>query len=90
MVSVHLHAEVNREQIVKPEIFNYLQTQGDVETLEMEKTFNMGLGAVLITDQDLDLPLIGQIKERPDQVFPEVKPKSGYGGSCSVLGFYTS
>ena len=84
----NLHAEINREQILKPEIFNYLQNVGNLETLEIEKTFNMGLGAVLITDQDFDLPLIGQIKERTNQTTSDAKPKGGTGGSCSLISNY--
>jgi phosphoribosylformylglycinamidine cyclo-ligase len=84
----HLHAEINREQIQKPEIFNYFQNIGNLETLEMEKTFNMGLGAVLITDQDLDLPVIGEIKERTNETSSDAKPKGGTGGSCSLISNY--
>jgi len=88
VIPEHLHAEINRDQILKPEIFNYLQSQGNLETTEMEKTFNMGLGAVLITDQELDLPLIGEIKERTNQTTTDAKPKGGLGGSCSLTGNY--
>jgi phosphoribosylformylglycinamidine cyclo-ligase len=84
----YLHAEINREQILKPEIFYYLQSPGNLETIEMEKTFNMGLGAVLITDKELDLPLIGEIKERNNQTTTDAKPKGGLGGSCSLTGNY--
>ena len=81
----NLHAEIYRELIIRPEIFSYLQIQGNIETLEMEKTLNMGLGAALITNQDLDLPIIGQIKERVNPTVSNVKPKGGMGGTCSIL-----
>ena len=54
----------------------------------MERTFNMGLGAALITDQELPLEVIGQIKNKTTQTESDAEPKGGEGGSCSLIGSY--
>jgi len=88
VIPQHLHAEINREQIQLQEIFKYLQHEGNLETLEMEKTFNMGLGAALITDQDLPLHVVGTIKTKEANTASDSAPKGGSGGSCSLMGIY--
>ena len=88
VIPQHLHAEINREQIQLQEIFKYLRREGNLETLDMEKTFNMGLGVVLITDKDLPLQVIGTIKKREEDTFSDSTPKGGSGGSCSLKGTY--
>ena len=37
---------------LKPPIFEYLQRLGDVDDVEMHRVFNMGIGYIVITDQD--------------------------------------
>lgn len=50
-----LGAEVNLSEIEVPKVFNLLQKWGHVETEEMYKTFNMGVGMFLIVDpSDVD------------------------------------
>ncbi len=44
------HAEIRVGTWDVPEIFHYLQEHGEVETEEMFRVFNMGIGMVLIVD----------------------------------------
>src|SRR5258708_4958639 len=44
------HAEIRVGSWEVPEIFHFLQEQGGVETEEMFRVFNMGLGMVLVVD----------------------------------------
>jgi phosphoribosylformylglycinamidine cyclo-ligase len=44
------HAEIRVGSWEVPEIFHFLQEQGDVETEEMFRVFNMGIGMVLVVD----------------------------------------
>jgi phosphoribosylformylglycinamidine cyclo-ligase len=83
-----LHAELDRSKWQLPIIFKFLKTQGNLEILEMERTFNMGLGAALITDQELPIQVIGQIKNRTTETKSDAEPKGGEGGSCSLIGSY--
>ncbi len=73
-------AEIKADSWSRPEIFSWLQQQGNVEEMEMLRTFNCGIGMVLcIPEQDaqvaLDLLnregedafLIGKIREKTAQ-----------------------
>ena len=35
-----------------PEVFAWLKTAGNIETMEMYRTFNCGIGMVLVVDED--------------------------------------
>ncbi|MFT6733146.1 MAG: phosphoribosylformylglycinamidine cyclo-ligase [Polaribacter sp.] len=72
-------AHIDRSSWKMPEIFNWLQKNGNVEQMEMYKTFNCGVGMVLvIANEDLENALnllnelgetawhIGQIKQQTD------------------------
>lgn len=45
-------AVINQKSWEWPAIFNWLQTSGNVETTEMLRTFNCGVGLILVVDQD--------------------------------------
>ena len=45
--------------IEPPEIFNFLQEQGNVSDLEMYKTFNMGMGFIIIVPEEVAPYVIG-------------------------------
>ncbi len=47
----NLHAQVLREQVKLPAIFQWLQQQGNITEVEMFRTFNCGIGMVLIVDK---------------------------------------
>ena len=48
-------AVINKDSWQLPDIFQWLQEHGNVETTEMHRTFNCGVGMVLITDaNDVD------------------------------------
>ncbi len=44
-------AEIDRKSWVAPPIFAWLQQQGNVDDAEMARTFNCGIGMVIIVDQ---------------------------------------
>ena len=83
-----LHAEIDRSTWQPQIIFQFLKSTGNLDISDMEKTFNMGLGAVLITDQELDLPVVGEIKPKTDSTNSDSEPKGGKGGSCSRINNY--
>ncbi len=45
-------AQIDQSSWQRPEIFNWLQKNGNVEANEMYKTFNCGVGMVLVVSQD--------------------------------------
>lgn len=56
-------AELNESSIQLPAIFQWLQQQGNIETREMYKTFNCGIGMVLIVASDKEQACINKLKE---------------------------
>jgi len=45
-------AQINQNSWDLPEIFKWLQKNGNVETMEMYRTFNCGVGMVLVVSED--------------------------------------
>ncbi|AEP36986.1 phosphoribosylformylglycinamidine cyclo-ligase [Taylorella asinigenitalis] len=46
----NIAAQINKNSWTKPEIFNWLQSQGNVEESEMHRVFNCGIGFVIVVD----------------------------------------
>ena len=47
----NMDAEISKEAWTPPRIFTEIQSLGNIDTDEMFKVFNMGIGMVLIADQ---------------------------------------
>lgn len=60
-------ARIDRSSWALPGVFEWLQTAGNIQTSEMFRTFNCGVGMVLVVDQndeDACLRLLGQLGEQ--------------------------
>ncbi|ACL70956.1 phosphoribosylformylglycinamidine cyclo-ligase [Halothermothrix orenii] len=64
-----LQARVNRESWSCPPVFTYIQAKGDIATVEMERTFNMGIGMVLVVSPDILENVMSDIKARGEKVY---------------------
>lgn len=62
-----LRAELNSNSWDAPPIFHWLQTQGNVERKEMYRTFNCGIGLVLIVAADVADDVLQQLKKSGEQ-----------------------
>ena len=47
-----------------PEIFKWIQRESNLSRDEMLRTFNCGYGMVIISDKELDLPIIGRLIQK--------------------------
>jgi phosphoribosylformylglycinamidine cyclo-ligase len=56
-------AVINENSWQLPEIFQWLQDNGNVETSEMHRTFNCGVGMVLITDANDADAIVSALKQ---------------------------
>lgn len=60
-----LDIEINWSAWTPPSIFNSIQEAGNIHIEEMRRVFNMGIGMVLIVEEDtareIDLPCIGEV-----------------------------
>ncbi|MHA7901059.1 MAG: phosphoribosylformylglycinamidine cyclo-ligase [Henriciella sp.] len=59
----HLQPRIDRDAWDVPAVFNWLQEVGKVETDEMHRTFNMGIGMVFAVAQDQVDAVISALKE---------------------------
>ena len=58
-----LAAEVSVDSWERPEIFAWIQTQGDVSEEEMRRVYNCGIGMVLVTREEDTDSIVQQIQE---------------------------
>lgn len=94
-----LAAEIDRSTWTPPAVFSLIQRQGEVDQLEMERTFNMGIGMVAVVpeaavdttlttlrDRGLLAWVCGLVRDRRDGEEGDAAAKGGIGGSVSVMG----
>lgn len=55
-------AEIDLNSWERPEIFNWLQREGNIEQQEMLKTFNCGIGMVLVVSEEQSEEIINSFK----------------------------
>ena len=68
MCPPHLTPRINRASWSPPAVFNWLQSEGNIETDEMHRTFNMGIGlvfAVAASNVDAASALLTDAGETP-------------------------
>ena len=53
-----------------PAVFNWLQENGNIETHEMYRTFNCGIGFLLIVDADASNDVIGELSASGEAPLP--------------------
>ena len=76
-------AQVNTQSWKRPSVFDWLQQQGNVDYVEMHRTFNCGIGMVLVVsaeDQQKTLDILEQLGEQASVIGrivkqDEVEPK---------------
>ena len=76
----HCAANIDRSSWSMPVVFDWLQSAGNVETSEMFRTFNCGVGMVLVVEQgdrDVCLQLLGELGEQAWEIGQIVEKNSG-------------
>ena len=68
-----------------PSVFDWLQQRGDVEDSEMYRTFNMGMGMIIIVSKDDAEKSISILGENA-QIIGSVKNGKGIEHSRLILG----
>ncbi len=80
------HAEVRAGSWEVPEIFHFLQEQGDVETEEMFRVFNMGIGMVLVVDPAGLREVLAELRRAGQRAWTIGTVQAGAGGVVYDLG----
>ncbi|MEA3375263.1 MAG: phosphoribosylamine--glycine ligase [Chloroflexota bacterium] len=76
-------AVIDRRAWDVPAIFRLIQRRGGVDEMEMYHVFNMGIGMVVIVDEDEIDAALGALKEEA-VVIGEIVPWDGYGPRVSL------
>jgi len=85
-----LAASIDRSAIVAPPVFRWLADQGGIETDEMMRTFNCGVGMILVASADEKDALIAELKSAGEDplVLGELIDRDGdavvYSGELSL------
>jgi phosphoribosylformylglycinamidine cyclo-ligase len=93
-----LHARVDADSWPQPRLMAFLQAQGDIEPEEMARTFNCGIGMVVIVAEDDVKPVSQALEEAGETVFRigdvEAAPRGctvrGSQGSWSARGDWSA
>jgi phosphoribosylaminoimidazole synthetase len=88
MLPSGLTAEIDGKSWKVPEVFKWLGKAGNIDTKELAKTFNMGIGMVLIVAKEEKEKATEVLKENGEEVFEIgrlVKREEGMEG-CIVRG----
>lgn len=97
----HLHLDVDRSTWTPQPIFTTIGSLGSVEQIELEKTFNMGVGMVafvpadavdstlqLLASRGVDSWICGTVRSRAADDISDAPAKGGAGGSVHLLNSY--
>jgi phosphoribosylformylglycinamidine cyclo-ligase len=73
-------ARIDRQSWPVPPVFSWLQRLGEIETDEMDRVFNMGLGMVLVVSEYYAESIRGQIQDAGIDCFAIGRIVAGNGG----------
>ena len=96
-----LHANLGRNTWTPHTIFTVIQHAANAELIEMERTFNMGIGMVAVVaasaadsaisqlrKDGIDAWVCGDVRNRTNEDMSDAPAKGGAGGSVTVQGSY--
>ncbi|MGE0773905.1 MAG: phosphoribosylformylglycinamidine cyclo-ligase [Sphingomonadaceae bacterium] len=80
-----LHATIDADSWEQPRLMAFLQAQGNIEPEEMARTFNCGIGMVVVVASDESQQVKKDLETAGEQVFEIGTVKTGQKG-CTVAG----
>jgi phosphoribosylformylglycinamidine cyclo-ligase len=94
----HVAVDLDRSTWTPQPIFGYIRERGRVETADMERTFNMGIGMIAVVsaaDESAALTLLkergvsawtcGEVRFRKDGEHGDAEAKGGRGGAVTLV-----
>lgn len=69
MLKDGLRAAVDMCEFDTPAVFQYIQKLGEIEIKEMYRTFNMGIGLVMVLDKEIANNIISQYESRSEKIY---------------------
>ena len=89
ILPAHLTAELNGKEINIQPIFGWLRATGNIEKLELMKTFNCGIGLVLIASPTDELKLMTTLHGSGASVIGKIIPTKPNGHQLIIRHFAT-
>jgi phosphoribosylaminoimidazole (AIR) synthetase len=80
-----LHARIDAGAWAQPRLMAFLQAQGNIEPEEMARTFNCGIGMVLLVARD-DVKDVSQQLEQAGETVVEIGTVEAGEKGCTVAG----
>jgi phosphoribosylformylglycinamidine cyclo-ligase len=62
-------AKIDAKSWTRPQIFDWLQEQGNIEATEMYRTFNCGIGMVVVVSPENQQKTIDFLQQQGETVF---------------------
>lgn len=103
VLPANFHLDLSRSTWTPHPIFSTIGAVGAVEIVELERTFNMGIGMVAIVDpgsesaaltalaaRGVDAWVCGTVRTRTETDVSDSPAKGGGGGSVTVVGKYAT
>lgn len=69
VLPAHLTAQLNKSSWPRPQLFEWLQEQGNVAESEMHRTFNCGIGFVIVLDATQAATAIEHLQKQGERVY---------------------
>lgn len=69
MLKDGLRAAVDMSEFDTPAVFQYIQKLGEIDIKEMYRTFNMGIGLVMVLDKEAASEIISLYKSRSEKIY---------------------
>jgi len=80
ILAPEIHAEIDINSWKEDPIFSWLATSGNISTEEMRRTFNCGIGMVIVVDQNDTKKTLDLLKSYSETAWKIGKISSGAGG----------
>ena len=81
----HCHARIDADRWAQPDLMAFLQTEGRIEPAEMARTFNCGVGMVLVVDEGEVEHVTRRLEEAGETLFAIGTIEADRRG-CTVQG----
>jgi phosphoribosylformylglycinamidine cyclo-ligase len=101
VIPADLAVDVERSTWAPLAIFDVLATRGGIQQVEMERTFNMGVGMIAVlaahdadagcrrlAEMGIDAWVCGSVRQRVDGETGDAEAKGGDGGAVLLRGRY--
>ena len=86
MLPDHLAAEINVSTYPMPRVFRWLKIEGGIDDLEFARTFNTGLGMVLVVKESDAMEARKKLEEAGEEVFEVGKLVVRMDEGCVLKG----